>query len=277
MRQVAQSLERAALAEPRFGTPGDAGAGKRIYPPLATARSSAPGIGFPHSESGGFFPPLVCSRSPGWYTWQTRGAPDWCDCGCVLGAGLARSPYPFDSHGHPTTGRMSMADGSVMARILFALLVISAAFAQVTILPATAPLRVLPSLVLVLLLLWAALRGVVEGMAWVFAIGLLLDMLAMDAIGTNGLALLPVALMAGPARRRFFQSGMVLPLALVVVATLTHALLLGILRAIGHDEIALQPGAILRIGFLQALLNALLVPPLYVVASWMNRWVLERA
>lgn len=170
-----------------------------------------------------------------------------------------------------------MADGSVMARILFALLVISAAFAQVTILPATAPLRVLPSLVLVLLLLWAALRGVVEGMAWVFAIGLLLDLLAMDAIGTNGLALLPVALMAGPARRRFFQSGMVLPLALVVVATLTHALLLGILRAIGHDEIALQPGAILRIGFLQALLNALLVPPLYVVASWMNRWVLERA
>jgi hypothetical protein len=62
-----------------------------------------------------------------------------------------------------------------------------------------------------------------------------------------------------------------------VVATLAHALLLGVLRAIGHDEIALAPGAIFRVGFLQALLNALLVPPLYLVASWMNRWVLERA
>jgi rod shape-determining protein MreD len=166
-----------------------------------------------------------------------------------------------------------------MARIVFALLVVNVAFAQATLLPAAGLSEVLPNPVLVLLLLWAALRGVVEGMAWVFGVGLLLDALALNALGTAGLALLPVALLAGPARRRFFHSGMVLPLALVVVATLAHALLLSLLRSVGHPEVALAPGAVLRVGFLQALLNALLVPPLYLVASRMDRWVteLERA
>ena len=163
-----------------------------------------------------------------------------------------------------------------MARLVFALIITTAAFAQATVVPATFPLRVMPELVLVLLLIWAALRGLVEGMVWVFAVGLLLDLLALDSFGTNGLALLPVALLAGPARRRFFHSGMILPLGLVVAGTLVHALLLGILRAVGHDEVALAPGAILRIGALQAMMNVVLVPPLYLIASWADRWGLTR-
>ncbi len=159
-----------------------------------------------------------------------------------------------------------------MARLLFAIVIVTAAFLQATLIPALGALDVLPSLVLVLLLLWAALRGVPEGLIWVFAVGLLLDVLAMDRLGTNGLALLPVALLAGAARRRFFHSGMLVPLLLVFVATLLHALLLSILRSVGEAGVALPPGAILRIGALQALLNALLVPPLYVVAGWVNRW-----
>ncbi len=153
-----------------------------------------------------------------------------------------------------------------MARVLFALLLFAAALLQAAVLPELRLLEVLPDLVLVLLLIWSALRGIGEGLAWVFGVGLVLDALAMDPLGTNGLALVVAALLAGPARRRFFHSGMVLPLALAVTATVGHALVLGGLRGSGGL------GATIA---LQALLNALLVPPLYLVAGWMDRWMVE--
>lgn len=165
-----------------------------------------------------------------------------------------------------------------MARIVFALLLMTVAFSQATVLPAT-HVAVLPNLVLVLLLVWAAMRGVVEGMAWVFGIGLLLDVLSMDAFGTNALSLLVVALLAGLARRRFFHSGMIVPIVLVIVATIVHVFMLSVLRSVGHPDVALGPGATLRMGLLQALLNAVCVPLFYWIATWVNRWVtdLERA
>ncbi len=165
----------------------------------------------------------------------------------------------------------------MMARPLFALLLLVAALIQATILPALGPIAVLPNLVLVLLLVWSALRGIGEGLVWVFGAGLLLDLLTMDPIGTNGLALLPVALFAGLARRRFFHSGMVFPLLLAMLATGAHALILTLLRGIGDGGAMLPAVAVARLAFLQALLNALLVPPLYLVAGWMDRWAVEKA
>jgi len=164
-----------------------------------------------------------------------------------------------------------------MARALFALLLVTAALAQATILPALGPIAVLPNVVLVLLLVRSALRGVAEGLAWVFGIGVLIDLLAMDPLGSNGLALLPAALLAGPARRRFFHSGMVFPLLLAMLATVAHATVLTVLRGIDDGGAMLPAAAVARLTFLQALLNALLVPPLYVVAGWMDRSMLEKA
>ena len=160
----------------------------------------------------------------------------------------------------------------MIARPLFALLLATAALTQATILPALAPVGVLPNLVLVLLLVWSALRGTGEGLLWVFGAGVLLDVLAMDPLGTNGLALLVVALLAGPARRRFFHSGMVFPLLLALLATVVHALALSLLRGLGDGGAALPAAAVARLTFLQALLNALLVPPLYLIAGWVDRW-----
>lgn len=163
-----------------------------------------------------------------------------------------------------------------MARPIFALLLVVAALAQATVLPALVPFGVMPNLVLVLLLVWVALRGVAEGLIWVLGAGLLLDALAMDAIGTNGLALLPVVLAAAVARRRFFHSGMIVPLLLAVVATICHGVILTLVR--GLDSGGLPPLAgVFRLTFLQSLLNAVLVPPLYLVASRVNRWEPERA
>ena len=159
---------------------------------------------------------------------------------------------------------------------MFAVLLLVAALVQATLLPALFPFGVLPNLVLVLLLVWIALRGMAEGVLWVAGAGLLLDALAMDAIGTNGLALLPVVLAAGLARRRFFHSGMIVPLVLAVVATISHGLILTVLRGLDAGGGLPPLAAVLRLTFLQSLLNALLVPPFYLIASRVNRWEPER-
>lgn len=156
-----------------------------------------------------------------------------------------------------------------MARALFALLLVTAAMAQATTLPALELIEVLPDITLVLLLVWSALRGLPEGMAWAFTLGIFIDILALDPLGTNALALLGVAVLGGLARRRFFLSNLVFPIVLSVAATFTHALVLLLLRSAGGA--ALPIDSVIRLVFLQALLNAMVVPPLYVVAGWMER------
>lgn len=160
-----------------------------------------------------------------------------------------------------------------MARLLFALLLATVLLTQATLLPSLELLGVLPDLTLVLLLVWCAMRGTAEGLLWVFGAGLLLDVLALDPLGTNGLALLIVAVLAGPSRRRFFHSGLVFPLVLTMIATVIHAVVLLLLRS---DAAAGLPiASAFRLIVLQALLNAVVVPALYLIAGWMDRWVLQ--
>lgn len=154
-----------------------------------------------------------------------------------------------------------------MARSLFGLLILVIALSQATLVPQWNPLLVSPNLVLVALLVWCALRGTAEGLIWVFGTGLMLDVLSMDRFGTNGLALLIVAVVAGPARRRLFHSGLIFPILLVLLATFVHAFVLNTLRG----------GAVGTMTVLQALLHALLIPPIYFVVRRMDRWVLEEA
>lgn len=164
-------------------------------------------------------------------------------------------------------------DDDAMARLLFACLLFFVAIIQATILPGLHVAGVMPDLVLVLLLVWSALRGTGEALIWVFAAGLLLDVLAMDPLGTNGLALMIVALLAGPARRRFFNSGLVFPVGLAAVATVIHAFVLLVLRSRSGEAFALT--ASFRPIVIQALLDAVLVPPLYLIATRMDRWVVR--
>ncbi|MCC6791678.1 MAG: rod shape-determining protein MreD [Thermomicrobiales bacterium] len=156
-----------------------------------------------------------------------------------------------------------------MARILFALCLVGAALIQATILPNLDLIEVLPDLTLVLLLVWSALRGTAEGLVWAFGLGLFIDMLALDPLGVNGLALLGVALLGGISQRRFFHSRLVLPLALAVVATVIHALVLLLFRT--GEGAGLPVSSVFRLIVLQALLNSMCVPPLYVIAGWMER------
>ena len=164
----------------------------------------------------------------------------------------------------------------MLVRLVFAIALLSSALAQAIVLPAVGTAAILPNLVLVSLLVWSALRGVAEGLVWVFGIGLVLDLVGLDTLGVNGLALLPVALLAGIARRRFFQSVMILPILLTMLATLVFALMLAGLRGFGEGGAMLPTATLIRAMSLQALLNAILVPPIYLLTVWTNRWLAER-
>jgi rod shape-determining protein MreD len=162
-----------------------------------------------------------------------------------------------------------------MTRPVFGLMLVVAALLQTALLPRWQLLAVTPGLVLVMILGWAAYRGVPEALAWVFVSGMLLDVLGLDRLGVNALALLPVALIGGISRGRFFNSTLVFPMALALAATFVYVGTLLALRGIlgeGGD-----PAQMLgRVTLLQALLNALLVPPVFGLLGWLQRMEPER-
>lgn len=162
-----------------------------------------------------------------------------------------------------------------MTRPVFGLLLVMAALLQTALLPRWQFLAVTPGLVVVFLLAWAAYRGVPEALAWVFVAGFLLDILGLDRLGVNALALLPVALLGGLSRGRFFHSALVFPIVLSIAATFVYVGALLTLRSLvgeGGDP-AQMVG---RVTLLQALLNAPLVPPIYGMVSWLQRLEPER-
>jgi rod shape-determining protein MreD len=158
-----------------------------------------------------------------------------------------------------------------MARTLFALLLLLSALVQATVLPSMDVIAVLPDVTLVLILVWSALRGVPEGLIWAFGFGLFLDVIALDPFGANGLALLGVVVLGGLARRRFFHSNLIVPIVVAIVATFVHAFVLLLIRSGEGTGLALD--AVLRLVLLQALLNSILVTPLYLIAGTMDRRV----
>ena len=164
-----------------------------------------------------------------------------------------------------------------MARVCFAVLLIGATLGQTVLLPAATPFSVLPNPVLVLLLAWVTLRGIAEGLIWVFAAGLLLDALALDRLGTNALALLPVIAAGAAARRRVFQSAVIVPVVLTVVATIGHGVILALVRELTTGNGLPAILTVIRLTFVQSLLNAILMPPLYWLAARISAIAPERA
>lgn len=162
-----------------------------------------------------------------------------------------------------------------MARPIFAVMLVLAALLQTALLPRWQVLAVAPGLVLVLILAWSAYRGVPEALGWVLLTGLVLDVLGLDRLGVNALALLPVVLIGATTRGRFFSSALVFPMLLAMVATFLYVGALLLLRQLAGE--GGDPGQMLgRVTILQALLNALLVPPIFGLLGWLQRTEPER-
>lgn len=161
-----------------------------------------------------------------------------------------------------------------MAPIVLALSLIVFAFLQATVFPSSELIGIFPDVTLVIILVWSAVRGVRDGLLWAFLVGILLDTLALDPLGGNALALLPVVLLGAIAGRAFFQSNLIVPILACVAATFLHAIVLLLVRSAGGATIAIGP--LMRIVMLQTILNVMIVPPIYLIGSLAQRPVSSR-
>lgn len=162
-----------------------------------------------------------------------------------------------------------------MKRLLFALLLVGTATVQVTLLPRLNPLQIGPDLVLGLVLVSSSFSGIPAGMVWAALAGLTLDVLTLEPLGSHGLALLLAAVIGGLARRRLFRSDLVIPMGLVVLATLaSHLVVAGLQWALGQRPPA---EAVLRVAVLTAVLNVAAVPLVYMVIAALERLGMRRA
>jgi len=159
-------------------------------------------------------------------------------------------------------------------RILFALLLLVTALLQATFLPATGMLSIVPDFAMVFLLIRSATHGVSEGLVWAAALGLWIDLLTMDPLGTHVLALLVVAIIGGATRGKLFRSGAIFPLLAVLAATFAYSLVLVILSIAAGDPVG--GVSAIRLTIMTALLNALLVPLAYGVMLVFERLVPRR-
>lgn len=161
-----------------------------------------------------------------------------------------------------------------MASVVLALSLIFFAFMQATVFPSSELIGIFPDVTLVIILVWSAVRGVRDGLIWAFLVGILLDTLALDPLGANALALLPVVLLGALSGRAFFQSNLIVPILACVLATFLHALVLLLVRSAGGTSVSFAP--LLRIIMLQTILNVMIVPPIYLIGSLAQRPVSSR-
>lgn len=147
-----------------------------------------------------------------------------------------------------------------MARVIFGFILFSMVFAQATIIPALNPLSVSPDIVLLMLFTVTLYAGVREGLAWLFVAGILTDVLAIDPLGSNGLALLPAVVLVEPARLPVFRANLLIPIVLAMAATLVHGLIQSLIRGIMPDITLL----------LQTLMHAVLFPLIYILFRWLD-------
>jgi rod shape-determining protein MreD len=161
-----------------------------------------------------------------------------------------------------------------VGRTLFAMLVTFTALLQASLFPAMDVLAVMPNFALVFLLIWSSGHGVEEGLIWAFGLGIWLDLLTLDRLGTHAIALLPVAIVGGLVSGRFFRSGAILPIIAVIVATVAFTTVkLGISLMAGEAGDVL---ASVRLALIASLLNVLVVPLAYGALIVFERWTPRR-
>ena len=129
---------------------------------------------------------------------------------------------------------------------------------------------------LLLVLGWTLTGESAGGVAWGFMGGLCLDLLSGGPLGTMTLGLTAVAYLAGLTEGRFWGSHVLLPLALALLGTAVfHVVNLAVLSAAGY---AVGWGAgLARVALPSALVNTLLMLPIYYALRWVHAQVYPRA
>jgi len=127
-----------------------------------------------------------------------------------------------------------------------------------------------PDLMLLVVLVWAMVRGVDEGLVWSFMGGLIIDLISGGPLGMTVLALLAAVSLAGQPWGQGIGSPVIRLLLLAFLGvTVYHLVLLIVLAWTGH---AVDWGEVLlRVAAPSVLLNALLAPFVQRPLAWMER------
>jgi rod shape-determining protein MreD len=141
-----------------------------------------------------------------------------------------------------------------MIRLVFGLFLAAIILAQATFLPRMNPFPITPDLALVVLFFWMARHSLRESLTWIFLVGLVMDVLAMDPLGIHALAMLPLAAFAWPLKIRPWQFHVASTTALVLLGSVLHGTILSVFRG---------NGITMDIG-IQTALQTALVPVVYL-------------
>lgn len=146
----------------------------------------------------------------------------------------------------------------------------SAALVQTTLLPALGLVTVRPDLVLVLVVVWAVLRGVREALPWGLLGGVMLDLFSGGPFGTAMLALVLVAFCSSVGEIGLFRSSLTLPMVTVFWATVLFDLIFLFLLRTHHYPVEWL-GSMRQVVVPNAVVNTLTCPPVYWLLSRIER------
>jgi rod shape-determining protein MreD len=150
------------------------------------------------------------------------------------------------------------------------LLLVVVALAQSSLSPRLALLGVQPNLMLLAVLSWSLLRGGREGLLWAFGGGVLVDILSGAPLGVSSLSLLLVSLLSSQGELAVFGTTLSLPLFVGFVGSLLHDLsFLFMLQLLGWSID--WPTALSKLLLLDAGLNTVFMPLMYVSLRWLHR------
>jgi rod shape-determining protein MreD len=162
-----------------------------------------------------------------------------------------------------------------MRYVIAAVLVLLVAVVQTSVIPTFRVLGVHANLMLVLLLSWAMVRGLEEAMVVVPMGGLALGLMDGQLLGAAMLALIPLVLLTEIREARIIQGDFLLAVLLILLSTLAYeVIILVILRVTG--ETVQWWGTLSRVVVPAAIVNAVLVPPVYGLL-WLGSRDLRKA
>jgi rod shape-determining protein MreD len=162
-----------------------------------------------------------------------------------------------------------------MRYIIAAALVLLVAAAQTSALASFRVLGVHANLMLVLLLSWAMVRGLEEAMVVVPMGGLALGLLDGQPLGAAMLALIPVVLLTQIREARIIEGDFLLAVLLILLSTLAYEVIILIILQVNGETVQWW-GTFSRVIVPAAIVNALLVPPVYGLL-WLGSRDLRRA
>ena len=130
-----------------------------------------------------------------------------------------------------------------MSRPILFVVLLTLTLLQFTVLQRYAPFGATPNIVFLVLFYRFTRCTMQEALIWTFLFGVILDVLAMDPLGANALAMIPMVVAAQPLRIRPWLINPLSATALVIAAALFYNLFLSLVRGgVSLTDVAIQTG-----------------------------------